>query len=242
MFKKAYLTSTGEISLTATKSALSETIHIEIYDFDKHIPAWFTLEPYGFIYDKSQDRFYFLDTDISDFYDDILNEFIRELKYIPTYIKCETVEKQYWHRLLTDVRDSDCFPVFKVQLKEKTAKYFETPSKLRQYNLLKSPEGLYYFCPSFIGSDFFFKFNIFMEENKITDNSYVLAAAVRHKNTVVLESYVSGWNPIIDLNKITIDENMLYTSETLEDILFTDVGRKYIHDYIAKYLGEKNEI
>ena len=199
----------------------------------------FWLMPGRFLLDIETDRYYFFDIRISELYEDILNDFLKQFSYLPSCIECEHVERIKFYRTEKYIAEKfDYIPVFKTRPCENF--YFTFGSPGSDFRIFNIPEKniCYYYHYSIEGIFLFHLDEIFREDNRIAPDSYIMCYIDNSKDKTFLQYLNSATNFVIDFSDISLDENMLYTVKLPEDRKFTDALKKYLHNYIQKYILE----
>jgi len=195
-------------------------------------------EQKDFIYSQRDDKFYIYDT--GEGIENILNDFLKSFNLDPALYHLEYIEKikLYYAQSFKQ----DYFSIYKITDKEDFAFGLGIPwNIIRPIDVLNETEDVrYLYNPRMdVVVKMFLVQGLFNEDNKIADNSYILAdissAFYEHNKVILLNDLYTSSRKIIDWKKdITLDENMCYTINT--GWKPSAALKKYLHNYITKYI------
>ena len=190
------------------------------------------IEPQELIFDTSEGRFYFpAFNKITEDFENEISDFLSSLKYLPAYLSFNHIVKKRMYFLLKGDLERPYFP------------FYETPEHLEYSGLAHiNARGKTYICSKEFEYDLAeFFLNNFIENMKVSENSYILADIVDTGKGINLKDIFFNFHSYIAFNNISLSDNMLYCSLSMDQDMITDEGKLFIHKYISRIIEEEKK-
>ena len=223
-----------ELCLTANNLG-NDQIYIYCNTRDENTEAYtynafhFTICPNELLYDISKDKFYLPNYygDVFATYENEINDFLKSLEHELPYIKFEKIEKKKMYmlrkRVLKSIDSYGYIPFYKIDKLSKEKLNLE---------YARTDNGVYLF-PKLFSTDFDFFFCYPIKPRQISENSYILANIDESEYGTTITDIFSRFEMFLDIKCISVNDNMMYYSLSMDQDTITDKGKLFIHKFIS---------
>lgn len=210
------------------------TINIKRYtenSVEKNFSIKYTVRENCLIYGKKEDRFYLPDGKaMANLYENEFDDFIRHFDILPPHLVFDSVKKEKIYFLKKGAGIIGYFPVytcFSKNIPDFSVDY-------APYDIVYKNKDSVQLCPLVPASIMkqYHKLPKKLRGGYISENEKMFIRQETIDNSTIFTDLYSNVNYKVSHDKIYIDENLMYRADKSEEFSFSQMMKKYIHQYI----------